>query len=79
MISTKAQSEPKQLELKIDGINIEYVNVFNFLGLNIDSHSTWENHTINMSNKCLRIIRTLNRIKYFVPLNSRLMLYNYPI
>ena len=29
-----------------------------------------------MSNKCLRIIGTLNRIKYFVPLNIRLMLYN---
>ena len=33
MISTKAHSEPKKLELKIDNINIEYVNVFNFLGL----------------------------------------------
>ena len=76
MISTKAHSEPKKLELKIDNINIEYVNFFNFLGLTIDSRLTWENHTINMSNKCLRIIGTLNRIKYFVPLNIRIMLYN---
>ena len=76
MISTKSHSEPKKLELKIDNINIEYVNFFNFLGLTIDSRLTWENHTINMSNKCLRIIGTLNRIKYFVPLNIRLMLYN---
>ena len=78
MISTKAHSEPKKLELKIDNINIEYVNFFNFLGLTIDSRLTWENHTtcINMSNKCLRIIGTLNIIKYFVPLNVRLMLYN---
>ena len=74
MISTKAHSEPKQLELKIDNINIEYVNFFSVLGLTIDSRLTWENHTINMSNKCLRIIGTLNRIKYFVPLNIRLML-----
>ena len=29
-----------------------------------------------MSNKCLRIIGTFNRIKYSVPLNIRLMLYN---
>ena len=28
MISTKAHSEPKKLELKIDNINIEYVNFF---------------------------------------------------
>ena len=37
MISTKAHSEPKKLELKIDNINIEYENFFNFLGLTIDS------------------------------------------
>ena len=76
MISTKAHTAPKKLELKIDNINIEYVNFFNFLGLTIGSHLTWENHTINVSNRCLRIIGTLNRIKYFVPLNVRLMLYN---
>ena len=76
MISTKAHSEPKKLELKIDNINIEYVNFFHFLGLTIDSRLTWENHTRNMSNKCLIIIGTLNRITYFVPLNIRLMLYN---
>ena len=76
MISTKAHTPPKKLELKIDNINIEYVNFFNFLGLTIDSHLTLINHTITVSNKCLRIIGTLNRIKYFVPLNVRLMLYN---
>ena len=59
MISTKAHTAPKKLELKIDNINIEYVNFLNFLGLTIDSHLTWENHTINVSNKCLRIIGTL--------------------
>ena len=78
MISTKAHSEPKKLELKIDNINIVYVNFFNVLGFTIDSRLTWENHTINMSNKCLRIIGTLNRIKYVVPLNIRLMLYHNP-
>ena len=76
MISTKAHTAPKKLELKIDNINIEYVHFFNFLGLTIDSHLAWENHNINVSNKCLRIIGILNRIKYFVPLNIRLMLYN---
>ena len=76
MISTKGHTEPNKLELKIDNINIEYVKFFNFLGLTIYSQLTWDNHTINMSNKCLRIIGTLNRIKYVVPLNIRLILYN---
>ena len=61
MISTKAHTETKNLVLKTDNINIEYVIFCQLLGLTIDSHLTWENHTINMSNKCLRIIGTLNR------------------
>ena len=76
MISTKAHTEPKKLESTIDNITIECVNFFNFLGLTIALRLTWENHTINMSNKCLIIIGTLNRIKYVVPLNIRLMLYD---
>ena len=78
MISTKAHSEPKKLELKIHNINIEYVNFFNFLGLTIDSRLTWENHTINMSNKILMLKNYWNikQNKIFVPLNIRLMLYN---
>ena len=56
MISTKARTEPKKLELQIGNTNIEYVGFFIFLGLTIDSRLTWENHAINMSNQCLRII-----------------------
>ena len=40
MISTKAHTVSIKLELKMDNINIEYVNFFNFLGLTIDSHLT---------------------------------------
>ena len=84
MISTKAHSEPKKLELIIDNINIEFVNFFNFLGLTIDSRLTWENHTINISNKCLIIIGTLIRImkrmtrlpKYCTQTQQRLASYH---
>ena len=62
MISTKAHTEPKKLELKMDNINIEYVNFFNFLVLTIDWHLTWENHTINMSNKFM--LKNYWNIKY---------------
>ena len=76
MISPKAHTEPKKLELKIDNINIEYVNFFNLLGFTVDLRLTWQNHTTNMSNECLRIIGTLNIMKYCVPWNIRLMLYD---
>ena len=37
---------------------------------------TWNNHTTNISNKCSRNIGVLNRIKYFIPLIVRILLYN---
>ena len=37
---------------------------------------TWKNHTINISNKCLRVIGILNIIKHVIPINVRLLLYN---
>ena len=46
MISTKAHSEPTKLEYRI-------CKFLQLLGLIIDLHLTWENHTIHMSNRCL--------------------------
>ena len=43
--------------LQIDGIHIESVDHFNFLGLTVDSRMTWNNQTTNISNKCSRTIR----------------------
>ena len=36
----------------------------------------WNNHTRNISNKCSRTIGILNRIKHFLPLLVRILLYN---
>ena len=35
-----------------------------------------ENHTDNISNKCLRVIGTLHRIKHILPTLTRIILYN---
>ena len=37
---------------------------------------TWKNHTDNISNKCMRVIGTLNRIKHILPTQTRILLYN---
>ena len=47
------------LTLEIDQVVIDRVDYFNFLGLTIDSQMTWTNHTDNISNKCLRVIGTI--------------------
>ena len=68
MISKKQQANIVKPILQMDGINIESVDHFNFLGLTTDdSRMTWNNHTTNISNKCSRTIGVLNRIKHFMP------------
>ena len=76
MISKKQRANIVKPILQIDGINIESVDHFNFLGLTLDSRMTWNNHTTNISNKCSRTIGVLNRIKHFIPLIVRILLYN---
>ena len=70
------KSKTKYPILQIDGINIESVDHFNVLGLTVYSRMTWNNHTTNISNKCSRTIGVLNRIKHFIPLLVRILLYN---
>ena len=36
---------------------------------------TWKNHTDNISNKCLRVIGILNRIKHILPTQTQIILY----
>ncbi len=76
MISKTQQANIVKPILQIDGINIESVDHFNFLGLTVDSRMTWKNHTTNISNTCSRTIGVLNRIKHFIPLLVRILLYN---
>ena len=48
MISKKQRANIVKPILQIDGINIESVDHFNFLGLTLDSRMTWNNHTTNI-------------------------------
>ena len=65
-----------KLTLTIDQVVIDRVDNFNFLGLTIDSQMTWKKRTDNISNKCLMVIGTLNRIKHILPTRTRVLLYN---
>ena len=77
MLFTKSRTEPRQLLLKIDDTAIDYVDYCIFVGLSTDYRMTWKNHNINISNKCLRVIGILNRIKHVIPINIRLLLYKF--
>ena len=75
MVFKKTSTTNINLTLKTDQVVIDRVGYFNFLGLTIDSQMTWKNHTDNISNKCMRVIGTLNRIKHILPTQTRILLY----
>ena len=64
------------LTLKIDDVYIERVDELNFLGLTLDTNLNWIKHTEKISNKCSKTIGVLNRLKYVLPLDIKVLLYN---
>ena len=42
----------------------------------MDTQRNWKKHSENISNKCSRIIGTLNRLKLVLPMRIKIMLYN---
>ena len=59
------KKEIQHLALKIDGVNIEKVEEFNFLGLTMDTNLNWKKHTDKISNKCSKITGVLNRLNLY--------------
>ncbi len=51
-------------KLKIDKVEIEQVNDFNFLGIVIDEQLNWKSHVEHISCKITRTHGKLNRLKH---------------
>ena len=76
MIFHNPQKKFKKPKLCIDSTEIELVNTFNFLGLEIDSKLSWSAHTTKIQNKISRAMGVINRLKNFLPTSIKVMLYN---
>ena len=63
-------------EILINGSVIEQVQSFNFLGLTIDEHLSWKPHTDRIQNKLIRTMGIINKLKHFLPLEIKKILYN---
>ena len=50
--------------LTIDGVNIDRVQHFNFLGLIFDTHLNWHKHIEKIANKCSRTIGIIHKLKH---------------
>ena len=60
------QKRVPQLSFNIEGLHIEQVYEFSFLGLLIDANLNWKAH-LNAIGKVSRIIGLLHKLKYVFP------------
>jgi hypothetical protein len=76
LIFHKKMKNVPRLTLKIDNVIIERVAEFNFLGLTLDEHLTWKCHINKISNKISQCMGILNRLKRFLPMQTKVLIYN---
>ena len=74
--SQRSANSLPTLSIKIEGITIEKVNSFNFLGITLNENMSWKNHINNIGRKISKIIGTMCRIKKFVNTHILLKIYN---
>jgi hypothetical protein len=71
----KRQGYTKALHID-NGIKIEYVESFNFLGLTLNNCLSWKNHIEMISLKISRTIGILNKLKHYFPQRILQTIYN---
>ena len=63
-------------KLELNGEPLVRVEDFNFLGLTIDQHMTWNAHIQKISNRISRSLGVMNRLKRYLPQNILRTIYN---
>ncbi len=76
MIFYRPQKKFDLLQLNIENTSIDKVSDLKFLGLTINEHLNWKNHIDKFANKILKTMGVLNRLKHFLLLNARVIIYH---
>ncbi len=76
MIFHTLQKRVGHLQLYIENTSIDRVSDFNFHGLTINEHLNWKGHMNKLANKISKTMGVLSKLKHFVPLNARMIIYN---
>ncbi len=76
MVFHKANKKLPEIKLFLDGIELERVQNFNFLGVIINENLSWKPHTDKIANCISKTIGILNALKHFIPEGPKLILYN---
>ena len=78
IISTRqkiANSAKQSLDLSVDGMQLTKVESERVLGVYIDSHLTWNEHSETLRQKLHQRIALLARARKYIPTKYRLLLY----
>ena len=63
-------------KIKMNNIEIENIEQYKLLGLTIDKDLSWKTHLELLHKKLSYVYYTINKVKYTIPLESKLLLYN---
>ncbi len=76
MIYYTNRKQVNPLHLLIDNTTIERALQFNFLGLTLDENLNWKGHIDKISNKISKSIGILTKLKHFIPIKIKIIIYN---
>ena len=76
MIFHTPQRNVKYPSLKIDNTQVEFVQNFNFLGINLNQHLKWDPHIDLVIKKISKTIGVMKRLKNFLPSRVLLNIYH---
>ena len=76
MLFHRKQKHLDEINVVINGIEIEHVPSFNFLGIMLDENLSWKSHIEMVGNKISRVTGILYRLKNVFPENVLFVLYN---
>ena len=60
--------------LEINNTKLKCVNRFNFLGLEINAQLTWKDHVNKISNKIVKTLGIMNKLKNVFPQSALILL-----
>ena len=62
--------------ININNTDLQFIDNFIFLGLTFNKHLGWADHVSKLSNKICEIIGIMNKLKFQLPQNILLTIYN---
>ena len=74
--SSNRATQPVNLHVAINGVEIERVNEFKFLGIHIDEHLSWKTHMNKLLSKIHRNLGVVRKISCFLNRKTLLQMYH---